>query len=58
MSGLNDRLRWKMATCWILPTVGLSVQHWQWKPKMQDMENQRDLEVKGQIKGLRREPGW
>jgi hypothetical protein len=43
---------------WISPTVGMSVLHWQWKPKMSGMENQRGFEVKGQIKGLRREPGW
>jgi hypothetical protein len=54
MIGFNRK--WQHA--WTLPTVGLSVQRWQWKPKMQDIENQRGLEVKGQIKGLKREPGW
>jgi hypothetical protein len=54
MTGFNGK--WKHV--WTLPTVGLSVQHWQWKLKLQDMESQRGLEVKGQIKDLRREPGW
>jgi hypothetical protein len=54
MTGFSGK--WQHA--WTLPIVGLSVQHWQWKPKMQDMENQRGLEVKVQIKDLRREPGW
>ena len=48
--------KWQHA--WTSPKVRLSVQHWQWKPKMRDMENQRGLEVKGQIKDLRRELGW
>jgi hypothetical protein len=48
--------KWQHA--WTLPTVGLSVWHWQWKLKLQDMENPRGLEVKGLIMGLRREPGW
>jgi hypothetical protein len=43
---------------WTLPISELLVQHWQWKPRMWDMENQRGMEVKGQIKGLKREPGW
>jgi hypothetical protein len=50
MTGFNGK--WQHA--WTSPTVRLSAWHWQWKPKMQDMENQRGLEVKGQI----REPGW
>jgi hypothetical protein len=54
MTGFSGK--WQHA--WTSPTVRLSVQHWKWKPKMRDMENQRDLEVKGQIKDLRREPGW
>jgi hypothetical protein len=57
MRGLNDRLQQKMATCLDL-TYRLSVQHWQWKPKISGMENQRGLEVKGQTKDLRRKPGW
>jgi hypothetical protein len=48
--------KWQHA--WTLPIVRLSVQHWQLKPKMRDMENQRGLEVKGHIKGLKRELGW
>jgi hypothetical protein len=31
--------KWQHA--WTSPTVRLSVQHWQWKLKMTDMENQR-----------------
>jgi hypothetical protein len=54
MTGFSGK--WQPA--WALLTVGLSVEHWQWKLKLQDMENQKGLEVKGQIKGLRREPGW
>jgi hypothetical protein len=54
MTGFSGK--WQHA--WTLPTVGLSVQHWQWKLKLEDMENQRGLEVKGKIKDLRREPGW
>jgi hypothetical protein len=54
MTGFNRR--WQHA--WISPTVGLSVHHWQWNPKIPGMENQRGLEVKGQTKDLRREPGW
>jgi hypothetical protein len=54
MTGLSGK--WQHG--WTLATVGLSVRHWQWKPKMQDTENQRGFEVKGQIKGLRRELGW
>jgi hypothetical protein len=54
MIGFNGK--WQPA--WTLLIVGLSVQHWQWKPKMRDTEKQRGLEVKGQIKGLGREPGW
>jgi hypothetical protein len=58
MSGLNDRLQRKMATCLDLTysravSIALAVE-----AKMPGMENQRGLEVKGQIKGLRREPGW
>jgi hypothetical protein len=56
--GLMTCFSGKWQPAWTLLTVGLSVRHWQWKPKMQDMENQRGLEVKGQIKGLKREPGW
>jgi hypothetical protein len=48
--------KWQHA--WTLPTVGLLVQQWQWKLKLQDMKNQRGLEVKGQIKDLRKEQGW
>jgi hypothetical protein len=54
MTGFSRK--WQHA--WTSPTVWLLVQHWLWKPKMQDMENQRGLEVKGHIKDLRREPGW
>jgi hypothetical protein len=53
---IGSSRKWQHA--WTLPIVGLSVQHWQWNPKMHDTENQRGLEVKGQIKGLRRELGW
>jgi hypothetical protein len=48
--------KWQHA--WTLPTVGLSVQHWQWKPRMRDTENPRDMQEQDQIKDLRREPGW
>jgi hypothetical protein len=48
--------KWQHA--WTLPTVGLLVQQWQWKLKLQDMKNQRGLEVKGQIKDLRKEQDW
>jgi hypothetical protein len=54
MTGFSGK--WQPA--WTLLKVRLSVQHWQWKLKLQEMENQRGLEVKGQIKGLGREPGW
>jgi hypothetical protein len=54
MTGFSGK--WQHA--WTLPTVGLSVQHLKWKPKLQGMENQRGLEVKGLIKDLRRELGW
>jgi hypothetical protein len=54
MTGFNRK--WQHV--YIAPKVGLSVHHCQWKQKMSGMENQRGLEVKGQIKGLRREPGW
>jgi hypothetical protein len=58
MRGLNDRLQQKMATCLDLTysrvvSTALAVE-----AKNAGHENQRDLEVKGQIKGLRREPGW
>jgi hypothetical protein len=54
MRGLNDRLQRKMATCLDLNyskavSTTLAVE-----AKMRGMENQRDLEVKGQIKDLRR----
>jgi hypothetical protein len=61
MRGLNDRLQRKMATCLDLTysmAVSTTLPHWQWKLKLQKMENQRGLEVRGQIKGLRRELGW
>ena len=35
MTGFSGK--WQHA--WTLPTVGLSVQHWQWKQKMRDMED-------------------
>jgi hypothetical protein len=58
MRGLNDRLQRKMATCLDLTysrgvSIALAVE-----AKMLSMENQRGLEVKNQIKGLRRKPGW
>jgi hypothetical protein len=54
MTGFSGK--WQHA--WTLPTVGLSVQHWQWKPKMWDTENPRDMQEKDQIKDLRRKRGW
>ena len=54
MTGSNKK--WQHV--WTSPTAGLSVQHWQLKPKMQDTENQRDMRVRDQIKDLRREQGW
>jgi hypothetical protein len=54
MIGFNGR--WQHV--WTLHTIGLSVQHWQLKPKMQDTENQRDMQARGQIKDLKREQGW
>jgi hypothetical protein len=58
MRGLNDRLHRKMATCLDLTysrvvSTALAVE-----AKMSGMENQRGLEVKGQIKSLRKELGW
>jgi hypothetical protein len=48
--------KWRHA--WTLPTPGLSTLHWQSKLKIQDMGNQRGLEVKGQVKDQKREQGW
>jgi hypothetical protein len=43
---------------WTSHKVGLSVQHWQLKPKMRDTGSQRDMRVKNQLKDLKREQGW
>jgi hypothetical protein len=58
MRGWTTSFNGKWQHAWTAPTVRLSVQNWQWKPKMRDLENQRGLQVKGQIKGLKRELGW
>jgi hypothetical protein len=58
MRGLNDRLQQKMATCLDLTYSRVVSTSLAVEAKMSGMENQRGLEVKGQIKGLRREPGW
>jgi hypothetical protein len=58
MRGLNDRLNGKWPPAWILLTAELSTQRWQWKPRIQAQENQRDLEVTGPIRELRSEPDW
>jgi hypothetical protein len=54
MTGFSGK--WQHA--WTLPIVGLSVRHWQWKQKLWDTENPRDMQGKDQIKDLRRGRGW
>jgi hypothetical protein len=49
-------VRWQHV--WTLLTVGLSVQHWQLKPKIWDTRSQRDMRVKDLLKDLKREQGW
>jgi hypothetical protein len=58
MRGLNDRLHHKMATCLDLTysravSTTLSVE-----AKMRDKENKKDMRVKDQLRGLKREQGW
>ena len=53
---IDSSVRWQHV--WTSHTVGLSVQHWQLKPKMWDIESQRDIWVKGLLKDLKREQGW
>jgi hypothetical protein len=58
MRGLNDRLQRKMATCLALTysravSTTLAVE-----ANNTGQGNQRDLEVTGPIRDLRREPGW
>jgi hypothetical protein len=38
---------------WTLPIAGLSAQHCQLKPKIQDKESQNDMRVKDQLRGLK-----
>ena len=52
----DSSVRWQRV--WTSHTTGLSVQHWQLKPKMRDTESQRDMRVKDQLKDLKREQGW
>jgi hypothetical protein len=49
-------VRWQHV--WTSHTAGLSVQHWQLKPKMWDIESQRDMRVTDQLKDLKRGQGW
>jgi hypothetical protein len=58
MRGLNDRLQRKMATCLHLTYSRAVSTSLEVESKNAGHENQRGLEVKGQIKGLRRELGW
>jgi hypothetical protein len=47
----DSSVRWQHV--WISHIAGLSVQHWQLKQKMRDMEIQRDMRVKDQLKDLK-----
>jgi hypothetical protein len=58
MRGLNDRLQRNMSTCLDLTysravSTSLAVE-----AKNAGHGKSKGLEVKGQIKGLKREPGW
>jgi hypothetical protein len=52
----DSSIRWQHV--WTSHIAGLSVQHLQLKQKMWDMESQRDMWVKDQLKDLKREQGW
>jgi hypothetical protein len=48
--------RWPPALIFL--TEGLSAQRWQLRPNMQALENQREMEATGPIRGLRKDKGW
>jgi hypothetical protein len=52
----DSSVRWQCV--WTSHTAGLSVQHCQFKPKIQDNKNQKDMRVKDQLRDLKREQGW
>jgi hypothetical protein len=52
----DSSVRWQRV--WTSHTVGLSVQHYQLKPKMWDKESQKDMRVKDQLRDLKREQAW
>jgi hypothetical protein len=58
MRGLNDRLHRKMAMCLDLTYSRAVSTALQLKLKMRDMESQRDMRVKDQLRDLKREQGW
>jgi hypothetical protein len=54
MTGFKER--WPPAS--ISPTTGLSAQRWQLKLSTQVLENRRELEVIGPVRGLKSDKGW